>query len=128
MFDQQKYVNSYIKENYRTIKLRIRKDDKLLMDKLSSVDNINKYISNLIRKDALFNRKHTYIDDSINIDFKLSHTMEDLVIKAEMADYNDDLGLYINMADAIDTQAKWEVTKHKMSEGQWNKLASRYCI
>ena len=31
MFDQQKYINSFIKDNYRTIKLRIRNDDKLIM-------------------------------------------------------------------------------------------------
>ena len=35
MFNQQKYINSFIKDNYRTIKLRIRNDDKLLINKIN---------------------------------------------------------------------------------------------
>ena len=50
MFNQQEYINSFIKDNYKTIKLRIRKDDRLIIDKISSVDNINKYIKDLIMK------------------------------------------------------------------------------
>ncbi len=42
MFDKQKYINSFIKNNYRTIKLRIRNDDKILINKTNNVDNINK--------------------------------------------------------------------------------------
>ena len=47
MFDKQKYINSFIKNNYRTIKLRIRNDDKILINKTNNVDNINKYILDL---------------------------------------------------------------------------------
>ena len=53
MFDQQKYINSFIKDNYRTIKLRIRNDDKLLINKINNLGNINKYILNLIKKDII---------------------------------------------------------------------------
>ena len=49
MFDKQKYINSFIKNNYRTIKLRIRNDDKILINKTNNVDNINKYILDLIK-------------------------------------------------------------------------------
>ena len=42
MFNQQKYINSFIKDNYKELKIRIRKDDKLLMSKLNEVDNITK--------------------------------------------------------------------------------------
>ena len=55
MFDKQKYINSFIKNNYRTIKLRIRNDDKILINKTNNVDNINKYILDLIKNDILEN-------------------------------------------------------------------------
>lgn len=128
MFDQQKYINSYIKDNYKTIKIRIRKDDSLLMDKINSVDNINKYILDLIRKDINENRKYNYINNSIKINFKLTRTMSDLVKKAEEADLNDDYGLYMNLADAIDSQGKKEATHHIISDTQWMMLVRRYDV
>lgn len=106
MFDQQKYINSYIKDNYRTIKLRIRNDNKILINKINNVDNINKYILELIKRDILENRIYNFIDNDIEIDFELSVTMEDLVNKAEEADLLDDYGLYMNIAYAIDSQDK----------------------
>lgn len=69
MFDKQKYINSFIKNNYRTIKLRIRNDDKILINKINNVDNINKYILDLIKNDILENRVYNYIDNDIKIDF-----------------------------------------------------------
>lgn len=128
MFDQQKYINSYIKDNYRTIKLRIRNDDKVLINKINNVDNINKYILELIKKDILENRIYNYIDNKIEIDFELSITMEDLVNKAEEADLLDDYGLYMNLADAIDSQGKKEVSNHVITETEWKKLTRRYCL
>lgn len=128
MFDQQKYINSYIKDNYRTIKLRIRNDDKVLINKINNVDNINKYILELIKKDILENRIYNYIDNKIEIDFELSITMEDLVNKAEEADLLDDYGLYMNLADAIDSQGKKEVSNHVITETEWKRLTRRYCL
>lgn len=128
MFDQQKYINSYIKDNYRTIKLRIRNDDKVLINKINNVDNINKYILELIKKDILENRIYNYIDSKIEIDFELSITMEDLVNKAEEADLLDDYGLYMNLADAIDSQGKKEVSNHVITETEWKRLTRRYCL
>lgn len=128
VFDQQKYINSYIKDNYRTIKLRIRNDDKVLINKINNVDNINKYILELIKKDILENRIYNYIDNKIEIDFELSITMEDLVNKAEEADLLDDYGLYMNLADAIDSQGKKEVSNHVITETEWKKLTRRYCL
>lgn len=128
MFDQQKYINSYIKDNYRTIKLRIRNDDKILINKINNVDNINKYILELIKKDIFENRIYNYINNEIDIDFELSITMEDLVKKAEEADLLDDYGLYMNLADAIDSQGKKEVSNHIITETEWKKLTRRYCL
>lgn len=128
MFNQQKYINSFIKDNYRTLKIRIRKDDELLMSKLDSVDNINKYIASLIMDDIYNNRTYHFINDDVKIDFELSKTMQDLVDEAEKADLLNRYGIYMNYADAIDTQAKNETKHHKMSEGQWKKLAQRYCL
>ena len=128
MFNQQKYINSFIKDNYRTIKLRIRNDDKLLINKINNVENINKYILNLIKKDILENRVYNYIDNEIEIDFELSITMEDLINQAEEADILDDYGLYMNLADAIDSQGKKEASQHMITETEWRILTRRYCL
>ena len=128
MFNQQKYINSFIKNNYKELKIRIRKDDKLLLNKLSEVDNITKYISSLIIKDIYSNHKYRFINCDIEIDFSLSKTMQDLVDKAEKADILNDYGLYMNVADAIDSQGKKEVTHHILSESEWKKLTRRYCL
>ncbi len=106
MFNQQEYINDYIKNTYKTVKLRIRNDDKIIINKINSVDNINQYLIGLITKDIFDNRKYNYINNDIKIDFKLSHTMQDLVDKAEKADILEDYGLYMNLADTIDFQAK----------------------
>ena len=128
MFNQQKYVNKYIKENYKTIKLRIRNDDKAIIKKISEVENINRYILNLIKKDILENRKYNFINDDVKIDFELSKTMKDLVDKCEEADLINDYGLYMNVADAIDSQGKKEATHHIITETEWKKLVMRYEI
>lgn len=128
MFNQQKYVNKYIKENYKTIKLRIRNDDKAIIKKISEIENINRYILNLIKKDILENRKYNFINDDVKIDFKLSKTMKDLVDKCEEADLINDYGLYMNVANAIDSQGKKEATYHIITETEWKKLVRRYEI
>ena len=98
------------------------------MDKISSVDNINKYIKDLIMKDILDNRTFHFINNDVMIDFELSPTLNDLINKAEKADLYNDYGLYMNLVDAIDSQAKKETTKHIISESQWNKLMRRYLL
>ena len=128
MFNQQEYINSFIKNNYRTIKIRIRNTDKVLINKINSVDNINKYILGLISDDIRKNRKYNYIDDSIDINFDLSKTMRNLVEMAEEADLLEDYGMYMNVVDAIDSQAKKETSKHIISEIEWKQLIRRYCL
>ena len=126
MFNQQEYINNFIKNTYKTVKLRIRNDDKILINKINSVDNINQYLIGLITKDIYDNRKYNYINNEIKIDFELSHTMQDLVDKAEKADILEDYGLYMNLADAIDSQAKREVSRHLLTEREWRMLSRRY--
>lgn len=128
MFNQQEYINSFIKEKYKTIKLRIRNDDRLIIEKINSVDNINKYLKELIMKDIKDNRVYRYINNEIKIEFNLSPTLFDLVQKAEDADLYDDYGLYMNCVDAIYSQAKKEATKHIISDSEWNKLMRRYTL
>lgn len=128
MFDQQKYINSYLKDNYKTIKVRVRNDDLVLINKLNNCENINKYILELIKKDIYDNRKYNYINNEVEIDFELSPTMTDLVKKAEDADILDDYGLYMNIADAIDSQGKKETTHHILTETEWRALVRRYAI
>ncbi len=55
MFDQKAYINSYLKDKYKTIKVRVRNDDAILISKINNVDNVNKYILDLIKKDIYEN-------------------------------------------------------------------------
>lgn len=128
MFNQQEYINGFIKDHYKTLKIRIRKDDRLLIDKISKVENINQYISSLILEDIYRNRSYNYIDNNVEIDFELSKTMQNLVDEAEKADILEDYGLYMNLVDAIDSQGKKETTHHLLRESQWKKLMRRYCL
>ena len=128
MFDQQKYINSYMKQNYKSLKIRIRKDDKLIMKKLSDVKNVNQYISSLIMKDIYENATFNFINDDIKIDFELSPKMKNLIKGAEKADLLNQYGTYMNYAYAIDAQGKKETTHHQLRESQWNKLTERYCL
>ena len=128
MFNQQKYINRFIKDNYKSLKIRIRKDDRLLMNKVSKVDNLNKYISSLILDDIYRHRSYHYINNDVEIDFELSKTMKSLVDEAEKADILEDYGLYMNIADAIDSQGKKETTHHQLRESDWKKLTRRYCL
>lgn len=126
MFNQQEYINEFIKDNYKSYKFRVRKDDKVLMNKLSEVDNVNKYIYSLIMKDIYEHRVYNFINNDVVIDFELSKKMKNLVAEAEEADLLNDYGLYMNLADAIDVQAKKEVTHHQLKERQWGLLVRRY--
>ncbi len=128
MFNQQEYINDFIKDTYKTLKIRIRKDDRVLMNKIASVDNINKYIISLIYSDVYKNRIYHFINKDISINFEVSKTMQNLIDHAEKADILNDYGLYMNIADAIDSQAKKEVTQHKMRESEWKQLSRRYCL
>lgn len=128
MFNQQKYINSFIKDNYKEIKIRIRKDDKLLLNKLNEVNNVTKYITSLIVEDIYRNREYHFINNDIMIDFPLSKTMQDLIDEAEKADILNGYGLYMNVADAIDSQGKKETSHHLLRESEWKKLTRRYCL
>ena len=128
MFNQQEYINNFIRDNYKTIKVRIRNDDKLVLNKINGIDNINKYIYNLILKDIYDNRVYNYIDNSIDISFDLTKTMKDLVDKAEYADLIGDYGLYMNLAYAIDAEGKKEASNHTITETEWKRLIRRYVV
>lgn len=50
-FNQKDYIDNYNKQTYKMFPFRVRKDDKLVIDKLASVPNLNKYIYSLIDND-----------------------------------------------------------------------------
>jgi len=128
MFDQQKYINSFIKDNYKTLKIRIRKDNKLLMQKINEVDNVNAYITSLIIEDIYKHRVYHFINNEVEIDFELPKVIQNLVNDAEKADMLNDYELFSNIVDAIDVRAKKEVAHHRMRENEWKKLNKRYGI
>ena len=51
-FNQKEYVDNYNKATYKMFPFRVRKDDVSILDKLSSVPNLNKYIYSLIDNDV----------------------------------------------------------------------------
>ena len=67
IFDQQNYINNYIKNSYESIKERLRKDNALLINKIESVDNVNQYFIDLILKDIYENRVYNFINNDILI-------------------------------------------------------------
>ena len=116
MFNQKNYINNYIKNSYKSIKVRIRKDNALLINKIESVENVNQYIVDLILKDIYENRVYNFINNNILIDFDLSPKIEKLIKEAEEADLLNDYGLYMNLAYAIDVEAKKEVSHYDLKE------------
>lgn len=50
-FNQKEYVDKYNKNNYKMFPFRVRKDDQAVIDKLTSVPSMNKYIYSLIDND-----------------------------------------------------------------------------
>ena len=116
MFDQQNYINNYIKNSYEYIKVRLRKDNALLINKIESVDNVNQYVIDLILKDIYENCVYNFINNDILIDFDLSPKIEKLIKETEEADLLNDYGLYMNLAYAIDAEAKKEVSHYDLKE------------
>ena len=50
-FNQKEYVDKYNKNNYKMFPFRVRYDDVEVIEKLSSVPSMNKYICSLIEND-----------------------------------------------------------------------------
>ena len=124
------YINNnrYIKDNYRTFKFRVRKENQHLIDWLCDVENKIQYIIGLIEEDIKRKVKYNYLDDSIKIDFKLPLSIKNLVDDAEKADLEDDYGLYMNFDCAIDTNAKNATAKIKLTNYQWKTLVRRFRV
>lgn len=129
MFDKSKYIDAYNSANYRSIRIRVRKDDALVNEQLDGAKgSLNSYVVDLIRKDAYKHRHHNFINDEVLIDFPVCHALEHLIDQAEQADYENRYEIYMNVVDAIDVRAKREVMHHHLTESQWNKLLLRYCL
>jgi len=124
------YINNnrYIKDNYRTFKFRVRKENQHLIDWLCDVENKIQYIIGLIEEDIKRKVKYNYLDDSVKIDFELPLNIKNLVDDAEKADLEDDYGLYMNLACAIDTNAKNATAKRKRTNYQWETLVRRFRV
>lgn len=124
----REYINKYIKENYKTFKFRVRKENQDVINRLCDADNMTQYLIRLVKEDIKRNQKYNYIDDSIKINFKLPQNIQNLVEDAEKADLEDDYGLYMNLACAIDTNAKNAVSKKQLNDYQWETLVNRFRV
>jgi len=49
--NKKKYNDKYVRENYKVITLRVRKDDTEMLEHLKINNPTNRYILNLIRQD-----------------------------------------------------------------------------
>ena len=50
-FNQKQYIGQYNKQTYKMFPFRVRKDEKEIIEKLSSVPSINGYIRSLLEND-----------------------------------------------------------------------------
>ena len=50
-FNQQNYINNFNKKTYKSFLFRVRKDDEKILKKLAEQEAINKYLTDLVRKD-----------------------------------------------------------------------------
>lgn len=124
----REYINKYIKENYKTFKFRVRKENQDVINRLCDADNMTQYLIRLVKEDMKRSQKYNYIDDSIKINFKLPKNIQNLVVDAEKADLEDDYGLYMNLASAIDTNAKNATAKKQLNNFQWELLVRRFRV
>lgn len=124
----REYINKYIKENYKTFKFRVRKENQDVINRLCDADNMTQYLIRLVKEDIKRSQKYNYIDDSIKINFKLPQNIQNLVVDAEKADLEDDYGLYMNLASAIDTNAKNATAKKQLNNFQWETLVRRFRV
>lgn len=53
---RQKYINVYNKTKYKNINFRVNKEDTEILEKIKSVPNKAKYITDLIRNDIKKNK------------------------------------------------------------------------
>lgn len=106
---------------------KIKKQIIKVKDELQYFTKLAK-IAKKSKEPSLKEKVFRFINNNIKINFNLTETMKNLLKKAEKADEQNDYGLYMNVVDAIDSQAKKEVKDHILTEGQWNKLLLRYCL
>ena len=55
-FNQTEYIKQYEKENYKHYHIKVRLDDKEVINKLNEVESKNGYIIDLIKKDIKKNK------------------------------------------------------------------------
>ena len=67
-----------------------------------------------------------YINDDYKLDFEVPKSLQNLIDIAEKADADEDLGLYINYADAIDDAAKILCSKGAITREMWALVCARY--
>ena len=56
-FNQLEYIKQYDKENYKHYHIKVRCDEKEVIEKLNTVESKNGYILDLIKKDIARNKK-----------------------------------------------------------------------
>lgn len=103
--NQQKYIEKYNKDNYKTILLRIRKDETAILEKLSSVPSVNGYIHSLIKEDILPSTLSIKkIKDAI-IPILTSHKIDEVYLFGSYArgeaTSNSDVDIYCSSGDIM---------------------------
>jgi len=70
--------------------------------------------------------KHNYINDDIEIDFYVPDCLKNLMLDAEQADKDEDLGYYLMLADSIDVWAKNYYADGVITSKQWDLINMRF--
>ena len=69
--------------------------------------------------------KFRWIDESIEIDFELPKSMQNLIEKMEELDLQENYA-YFSYSEALDTGAKLLYAAGKLTQHQWDLLCAKY--
>lgn len=70
-------------------------------------------------------QKHNFINDEIQLDFKVPESLDWLVNQCKECDANNDWG-YFGWADALDDACKELYRQGEMSKKQWDSIIEKY--
>lgn len=70
--------------------------------------------------------KFHYIDDSIELDFKISNVMRETIEEAEEADLANDFPRYLMPADELELMGKEAYAIGRIAHKQWDMLCQKF--
>lgn len=70
--------------------------------------------------------KFRYINDSVELDFKMSAVMQNTIREAEEADLANDFYTYLMLSNELDLMGKEAFATGRISRKQWDAINQRF--